>query len=560
MEKKKTVSFVMIAVQIALFIFALAIIIALCLYYYRVSLRDIREEKSNLLSMYAREANARITLDIQQIQETFWTIVDMNGLWGEELWSKYVDKLQARDLIQEKADTYRDLEYLFAYREGDFLISGTADNTQEKLKLMDFIRENVSSLSTTPSQNRWIISYVDGETYSFLVYYHVDARLYVGAAISCETLFDSFYQAAEDQSVFIKITDAGGTYWTTSGYIQESYTGEELPETSVGGQMTISGYFEPVFLEIWRQNILAIFILIGLLCIAMIILQSRLLDRLVLRSVKILANEVKDAREDLKHIKVNVDSRIWEVYDLQSTLKYLLEQIVSAQMALYEKKVSEQDMELRQLRAQLRPHFYLNAITTVSNMTYHDGGAAIREYLGYLSDYMRYMMKIQTTMVSLRSELEHINNYVKLQNIRFKDSCILMTECDKALEDKEIPYLFIYTAVENAFKYAMKLSEPLIIFIRCQLYKDNDFDGYRVIIEDNGDGFTQDQIERYNADTLTVSEDGNHIGLSNIKRSLWLIYRKKGLMWVGRAIPSGAVVELRIPFKGGQENVEGINC
>lgn len=73
------------------------------------------------------------------------------------------------------------------------------------------------------------------------------------------------------------------------------------------------------------------------------------------------------------------------------------------------KRCGSRKEKLRMLRAQLRPHFYLNSIITVNSMTYQNRNEDIREYLACFSDYMRYMMKIHTDMIPLKQELKHIS-------------------------------------------------------------------------------------------------------------------------------------------------------
>ena len=73
--------------------------------------------------------------------------------------------------------------------------------------------------------------------------------------------------------------------------------------------------------------------------------------------------------------------------------------------------------------------FYLNAIMTASTMVYQNRNEETREYLQQLSTYMRYMMRIRESRVKLGEELEHVENYVKMQEIRFPGSILLVTEC-----------------------------------------------------------------------------------------------------------------------------------
>ena len=68
------------------------------------------------------------------------------------------------------------------------------------------------------------------------------------------------------------------------------------------------------------------------------------------------------------------------------------------------------------LRAQIKPHFFLNAITTVSNMTYQNRLEDIRSYLKYLSKFVRYMLNSQRNWVSLKEEISHMKTILRCRH------------------------------------------------------------------------------------------------------------------------------------------------
>ena len=96
------------------------------------------------------------------------------------------------------------------------------------------------------------------------------------------------------------------------------------------------------------------------------------------------------------------------------------------------------------LRAQIQPHFFLNAITTVSNMTYQNRNEEIRQYIAALAKFMRYMLNLQCKQVLVTEELAHIDNYLKMQAIRFPNSVCVETRMDPGAENLEIPYLLLW--------------------------------------------------------------------------------------------------------------------
>lgn len=76
----------------------------------------------------------------------------------------------------------------------------------------------------------------------------------------------------------------------------------------------------------------------------------------------------------------------------------------------------------------------------------------------------------------------------------------------------------------------------------------------RVTVEDNGPGFSQPDIEKYNTDDQPTahSESGRHIGLMNIKRTLELQYGRSDLFRIGNHEPHGATVCISFPIRNAE--------
>ena len=304
-------------------------------------------------------------------------------------------------------------------------------------------------------------------------------------------------------------------------------------------------------------------LLLGILCIVSVTVQNMLLRKVIVAPVTELADKVKNITvDDNKMFEITLKSgcETQEIDILKKALNYLLKEVIAAKLQLYEKNMREQERELRMLRAQLRPHFYLNSIMTVNSMTYQNRNEDIREYLARFSDYMRYMMKIHTDMIPLKQELTHIRNYVDMQEIKFPSSVLAVIDCPKELENVAVPHLLLYTVIENSFKYAMNLQDTLLLFITCETFQNDNFDGYRVTVEDNGPGFTEEKLFMYNREQIVEErKEESHIGLSNVKRSLFLQYQRSDLLKLTNVSPHGAKIDIYIP-KEKKNGIESNNC
>lgn len=91
------------------------------------------------------------------------------------------------------------------------------------------------------------------------------------------------------------------------------------------------------------------------------------------------------------------------------------------------------------LRAQIKPHSFLNAITTISNMTYISEPEEIRTYISAFAKFIQYMLNVSSDRILLSEEISHIRNYLNMQEIRFPGSIEFEVECSEETANCEIP-------------------------------------------------------------------------------------------------------------------------
>lgn len=296
---------------------------------------------------------------------------------------------------------------------------------------------------------------------------------------------------------------------------------------------------------IWGST-LRLLLLAGVCCILLLLVLVYVLYRMV--SVPVL--EMLEATERVKagdltyQMRENWDSR--EFNTLSASFNAMVISAHQARLELRAREKQKRQDELTMLRAQIQPHFFLNAITTVSNMTYQNRNEEIRQYIAALAKFMRYMLNLQCKQVLVTEELAHIDNYLKMQAIRFPNSVCVETRMDPGAENLEIPYLLLFTVVENTFKHAMNLYSTLKLRIRCEPADEPGFHGWRISVQDNGQGFSQEALARIRS-TAVPENPKEHLGLTNVRRTLMLTYGRSDLLHLSNLPEGGAMVEILIP-------------
>ncbi|UOQ82508.1 MULTISPECIES: sensor histidine kinase [Hymenobacter] len=172
-----------------------------------------------------------------------------------------------------------------------------------------------------------------------------------------------------------------------------------------------------------------------------------------------------------------------------------------------EKQAAE--AELNYLKSQINPHFLFNTLNNIHTLVYKQAPAA-PEAVMHLASLMRYMIyESNAATVPLAREMDYLQDYVSLQQLRYKNSPVVDLQLVGETESYYIaPLLFIHL-LENAYKHSPARLAPGDLKVR-------------VLIKDDTLTFSvQNPIATKSANAL--SEPGG-IGLPNVRKRLALLY------------------------------------
>jgi LytS/YehU family sensor histidine kinase len=118
------------------------------------------------------------------------------------------------------------------------------------------------------------------------------------------------------------------------------------------------------------------------------------------------------------------------------------------------------------LKKQLDPHFLFNSLNTLAYLIDLENEPA-QEYLSRLADVYRYVLETRgQTTVSLEEELAFLDDYLYLNQVRFRDNLQLEKELSPASRRRQVPALSLQLLVENAIKHnIISPDQPLSIRI-----------------------------------------------------------------------------------------------
>jgi two-component system, LytTR family, sensor kinase len=191
--------------------------------------------------------------------------------------------------------------------------------------------------------------------------------------------------------------------------------------------------------------------------------------------------------------------------------------------------------KLETLKMQLRPHFFFNALNTISALIESKQNDLAFKTIAQLGDLLRASLKLpDTTTVTLREELAFIDKYLTIERIRFSDRLQTRLDIEEQCLDAVVPALILQPLVENCIHHAAAVqTEPVMVSIRA--WKD----GSSLIMEvyDDGPGLPQDwSIETHAG-----------VGLDNIQQRLQVIYGQPAGLQIKSDSPKGVRAQITLP-------------
>ncbi len=262
-----------------------------------------------------------------------------------------------------------------------------------------------------------------------------------------------------------------------------------------------------------------------------------------------VVNEMEKIKDGKLDNRINGEFRNKEFDMLQETTNQMVDQIVGLKIESYERRLELKEVELKSIRLQLKPHFFLNALSTISSLSKQNKNDEIKQYIEALSKNVRYIFGAGFHTVTVKNEIKHVENYIEMQELKYPGCVFHMVELPNELESWEIPQMLIHTFVENIYKYAISIDMTLMLLIKVSLVKYQEEDMLQIEIEDDGVGYPEDVLDMIESNNKSLPESGTRIGLLSIKRMMELMYERDGLIKVSNVKPHGCLSKVYVPRK-----------
>lgn len=188
------------------------------------------------------------------------------------------------------------------------------------------------------------------------------------------------------------------------------------------------------------------------------------------------------------------------------------------------------DAELKYLQAQINPHFLFNTLNAGAQLAMMEGADQTGNYMQRVADFFRYNIKKNKDIVTLREEIELVDIYLYIINVRFSGEILFSKEIDEDLLDVKIPRMILQPIVENCINYGVR-NVDWAKKIKISVYALGDF--VCVSIKDNGIGMEAETIEKIlegSYEGNPSKTDSNGVGLDNCIERLNIFYERDDVL------------------------------
>jgi two-component system LytT family sensor kinase len=189
---------------------------------------------------------------------------------------------------------------------------------------------------------------------------------------------------------------------------------------------------------------------------------------------------------------------------------------------------------LNALKMQIQPHFLFNTLNAIMVLVRQQKGREAEEMLSRLSDLLRCVLDdVNAHEVPLRRELEYLQLYLAIEQVRFRDRLKVEVAWDPEVLDAAVPHMILQPLVENAIRHGIGRSSTAGK-VRISAHRANGM--LEMKVEDDGPGL------------VAGSKEQSHgIGLANTRARLNELYGDAAYLSIEDREQGGVVATVALP-------------
>ncbi|RED84259.1 sensor histidine kinase [Cohnella phaseoli] len=511
--------------------------------------KELKASNIRQLSFLSGQIDSRINQTMDFVV-TFSRDPNVRKFNGLNIWDDRYDKMQTRYIIQEKMALQSGIMNIWpvrftVYSQLNKEAISNATEDQQPAYDEEYLRRNVTGRwsygdGTEPAPGQqpafhWFFTDSFGQQNvlrgSNLV---VEARF---KHDNIQNMLDSYKEGGRGDPIFYHRGDRPITNRTASAQLTDELVryldGTELKETMQevvklqGKSYLISAVLSPQ-LGWHLVDVVPVDQILGpisysrnMFYLTMVLLSvvgisaSVLIYRNVQRPIRKLIRGLQSVQRGDFSVRIDANANnefaflFYRFNDMSRQIQSLIENVLN-------EKLRAREATLKQLQAQINPHFLYNCIGYMINMAQMKDEEAVVSMGHNLSAYYRYITRMERPTASLADEMRLIVNYLDIQKLR-NGRIHYAIDIPEEMQRQQVPRLLLQPIVENAVIHGVgKSYSSGEIRIAGEMH-----DSFcRIYVDDDGPGLNEEQLEALNRKMKEPLQDDMGYGFWNTSQRL----------------------------------------
>jgi len=338
-----------------------------------------------------------------------------------------------------------------------------------------------------------------------------------------------------------------------------SYRGSGKVTLTIGGEPQLLAYhtsprtgwttFGTVPIRVLMEDTIRVrrtVLVVAGFCIGLALLTSVVIAWRITKPIRKLRRLMKEVEQGNLDVFFPVRSGD-EIGQLGRAFNLMVSRMSELGFRLYELEIREKDAQIAALQSQINPHFLYNTLGSIAMYAEVQGNREVVQMTQNLSKLLRYSIKQKRERVTLQEEVQHVREYMAIQQIRFPGRVRFTVEVAEELLPCPVIPLILQPLVENAIKHGIEQgtgSGGITLGARSE--------GALLLltVADDGAGMTAEQLEqlRRKMETGAKPDGQSGHGLVNVHRRLLLHYGPRYGMEISSQPQQGTKITLKLPL------------
>lgn len=211
---------------------------------------------------------------------------------------------------------------------------------------------------------------------------------------------------------------------------------------------------------------------------------------------------------------------------------------------VYQKTISEKDLNLQMLRSQINPHFLYNTLDSIIWMAEWGKNQEVVRMTSSLAKLLRRSISNEQETVTVAEEVEYTETYLTIQKMRYKDKLEYEIQVEPEILQENVIKLILQPLVENAIYHGIKYKEGKGM-VRIEGFREGEHMILRV--RDDGKGMDSETLahifEKHTRDTRS-----NGVGLNNVNERIQIYYGEDYGISFKSSPGKGTEAAITLPF------------